>query len=243
MIKAVLSQLFERDLNKLKEEIKAYTNETDLWKTAEGISNSGGNLCLHLIGNLKHFMGKTLGNIPYERFREKEFSDKNIPVDILEKSIDETLGGVLEALHILKEDELDNLIPLLEEHAIYERAEYNRKDKRERLAAELFKADSRLKILVVEIGEKIQGYCSYTIDYSTWSAARFLHMDCLFIREEFRGLGIGSVIIKKMMIAAKENDCVNLQWQTTAFNAQAIAFYKKNHAIGIGKVRFTLPVE
>src|ERR1700722_2716805 len=112
----------------------------------------------------------------------------------------------------IKEDELDDLIPLLEEHAIYERAEYNRKDKRERLAAELFKADSRLKILVVEIGEKIQGYCSYTIDYSTWSAARFLHMDCLFIREEFRGLGIGSAIIKKMMIAAKENDCVNLQW-------------------------------
>ena len=105
----MLSQLFERDLTKLKVEIKAYTNETDLWKTAEGISNSGGNLCLHLVGNLKHFVGKTLGNIPYERIREKEFSDKNIQIAVLEKSVDETLDGVLKTLQNLKDSELNSI--------------------------------------------------------------------------------------------------------------------------------------
>jgi GNAT superfamily N-acetyltransferase len=143
----------------------------------------------------------------------------------------------------IKENELDDLIPLFEEHAIYEQAEYNRAGKRERLAAELFKADSRLNILVVEIGEKIQGYCSYTFDYSTWSAAKFLYMDCLFIREQFRGLGIGSAIIKKLLITAKDNDCENLQWQTPVFNASAITFYKKNGATAKEKVRFRLNVE
>jgi L-amino acid N-acyltransferase YncA len=140
----------------------------------------------------------------------------------------------------IEKDELDGLIPLFEEHAVYEKAEYDRAGKKERLADELFKTDSRLKILVVEIDEAIQGYCSYTIDYSTWSAAKFLYMDCLFIREQFRGLGIGSAIIKKLMITAKNNDCVNLQWQTPAFNTSAIAFYNKNNASPKDKVRFTL---
>ena len=112
MIREMLSQLFERDLTKLKAEIKAYTNESDLWKTADGISNSGGNLCLHLVGNMKHFIGKTLGNIPYERAREKEFSDKNIPIDVLEKSVDETLDGVLKTLNSLNDNELNNIYPI-----------------------------------------------------------------------------------------------------------------------------------
>ena len=112
MVQEMLSQLFERDLTKLKADIKAYTNETDLWKTAEGISNSSGNLCLHLVGNLKHFVGKTLGNIPYERVREKEFSDKNIPIAVLEKSIGETLDGVLKTLQNLNDSELNSIYPI-----------------------------------------------------------------------------------------------------------------------------------
>jgi hypothetical protein len=43
---------------------------------ADGISNSAGNLCLHLIGNLNHFIGATLGNTGYVRNREQEFSSK-----------------------------------------------------------------------------------------------------------------------------------------------------------------------
>ena len=47
-----LKILFNRDLNKLKQEIELYQNENNLWEIEKGISNSAGNLCLHLIGNL-----------------------------------------------------------------------------------------------------------------------------------------------------------------------------------------------
>ena len=57
MLRKVLAELYERDLDKLRTEIASYENEPDLWKTDEGISNSAGNLCLHLTGNLKHFFG------------------------------------------------------------------------------------------------------------------------------------------------------------------------------------------
>lgn len=112
MLQKNLSQLFERDLGNLKKEIEAYTNENDLWRIEGNILNSGGNLCLHLIGNLKHFIGKTLGNIPYERKRDREFSDKNIPRNEMLTAIDETIAAVKSALENLPDDDLEKIFPI-----------------------------------------------------------------------------------------------------------------------------------
>jgi hypothetical protein len=80
-----LLEIFERDLNKLLQEINLYKDENSLWQIKEGIGNSGGNLCLHLMGNLNHFMGAVLGGTGYVREREKEFSLKNIPKNTIGK--------------------------------------------------------------------------------------------------------------------------------------------------------------
>jgi hypothetical protein len=98
-----LIAIYQRDLDKLKEEIEAYTNEQDIWKVVDGISNSAGTLALHLIGNLNHFIGATLGNTGYVRDREAEFSLRNVPRKKLVDDIDETrqmMGEVLTNLPI-----------------------------------------------------------------------------------------------------------------------------------------------
>jgi hypothetical protein len=66
------------NVQKLQDEIQAYPTDDSLWKVKEGISNSGGNLCLHLMGSLQHFIGATIGHNGYIRDREKEFSDKGL---------------------------------------------------------------------------------------------------------------------------------------------------------------------
>ena len=68
-----LQYLFERDLNLLEKEINQYPDSESLWQVEGSIINSGGNLCLHLCGNLQHFIGAVLGNTGYVRNREKEF--------------------------------------------------------------------------------------------------------------------------------------------------------------------------
>jgi Protein of unknown function (DUF1572) len=90
MIQGALIEIFESDLNKLIAGINLYKDENNLWVVKEGISNSAGNLCLHLIGNLNHFIGAVLGNSGYVREREKEFSLKNIPRKDLVSSIGAT---------------------------------------------------------------------------------------------------------------------------------------------------------
>ncbi|MFC3159926.1 hypothetical protein SAMN05443633_11498 [Chryseobacterium arachidis] len=62
MITESIKSLFTRDLNKLKTEIESYQNEEVIWKIDKNILNSAGNLTLHLVGNISHFVGAILGN-------------------------------------------------------------------------------------------------------------------------------------------------------------------------------------
>ena len=82
--------LLLRDLDRLKREIEGYSNEADLWLVPEGISNSAGNLCLHICGNLQHFVGAMIGNSGYERNRDEEFNLKNVSVQRLIEEIEST---------------------------------------------------------------------------------------------------------------------------------------------------------
>jgi len=101
-----LIKLFRRDLEKLKVEIDAYQTEDNLWISNDMISNSAGNLALHLVGNLNHFIGATLGNSGYVRLRDLEFSLKNVPKTELKIQIDETITMVNSVLNTLTEDDL-----------------------------------------------------------------------------------------------------------------------------------------
>jgi uncharacterized damage-inducible protein DinB len=112
MILKELIPLFERDLLKLKEEIGLYGNEGSIWSIQENISNSGGNLCLHLCGNLDHFIGAVLGNTGFVRDRDSEFTRKGITAGELQSGIDSTIVTVNRTLHALNEEDLNKEFPL-----------------------------------------------------------------------------------------------------------------------------------
>jgi hypothetical protein len=100
-----LIKLFHRDLNTLKREIDAYQNEDNLWISNDEISNSAGNLALHLIGNLNHFIGATIGS-GYVRQRDLEFSLKDVPKAELIIQIDDTISIVESIINRLTESDL-----------------------------------------------------------------------------------------------------------------------------------------
>jgi uncharacterized damage-inducible protein DinB len=113
MIIPTLQTLFTRDLNKLKLEIELYKNEANIWSTDKAITNSAGNLCLHLIGNLNAFIGAEIGKTGYIRNRPAEFSLKNIPRAELIAGIEETIKAIELSLGKLKEEDLDKEYPQL----------------------------------------------------------------------------------------------------------------------------------
>jgi len=107
-----INVFFERDLDKLIEEINLFKNENDIWKTKEGITNSAGNLTMHLLGNLNHFIGKSLANTDYIRKRDEEFSVKNIPREKLISDINDLKEIVRKALSELSPEDLEKAFPL-----------------------------------------------------------------------------------------------------------------------------------
>lgn len=113
MVRATLKALFERDLKRLKSEMIAYSSEENIWKTSGAISNCGGNLCLHLIGNLKTYFGSVLNDSGYVRKRELEFSLKDVPRIEMLDLIDQTLEDVLATLDQLTNEDLEKEYPVL----------------------------------------------------------------------------------------------------------------------------------
>lgn len=107
MISAAISGIFERELNKLIEEIKLYKTDDAIWKVAKDIKNSGGSLCMHICGNLQHFIGAVLGNTGYTRNRDKEFADTHIPRAELVREVEQTIKVVTQTLEALPDEELD----------------------------------------------------------------------------------------------------------------------------------------
>ena len=108
-----LTTIFNRDLQRLREEISLYRDETNIWKIANGISNSAGNLCLHLVGNLNTYIGKEIGKTGYIRNRELEFSLKDIPRTELVVKINETKIVVMNALQNMRHEDLEKEFPVL----------------------------------------------------------------------------------------------------------------------------------
>jgi hypothetical protein len=110
-----LHHLFLRDLDRLRAAMEAYRNEASIWKVGGGITNPAGNLCSHLCGNVRHFLGHVLGGIPYTRDRDREFGARHVPltellndVDLARRAVDQTFAklktGTLNApypLHVL----------------------------------------------------------------------------------------------------------------------------------------------
>jgi hypothetical protein len=62
-----------RELDGLVREIGAFPDDAAVWNILPGVTNSAGNLSLHVAGNLQHFVGAMLGKTGYVRDRDAEF--------------------------------------------------------------------------------------------------------------------------------------------------------------------------
>lgn len=113
MIIETLSTSFKDDLLKLRTEIESYRNEKKIWVIEKSIANSGGNLCLHLVGNLNTYIGVGLAKSGYIRHRDLEFSLKDIPRAELIQKVDDTMLIVEKGIGQLNTENLTGDFPMV----------------------------------------------------------------------------------------------------------------------------------
>lgn len=113
MLNNILANFFERDLRKLADEIKMFKNEENLWKTHGSITNSSGNLALHIIGGLNFHVGYRLAQTGYVRNRDQEFSKKNVPKQDIVADLETLIVMVKSTLNNLSDDDMKKDFPAM----------------------------------------------------------------------------------------------------------------------------------
>ena len=140
------------------------------------------------------------------------------------------------------ENRIEDILNLCAAHAEFERAPYHKEQKAIRLASDLWGQDQKLHCKVAVVEEMYVGYITWMKQYSTWDVKEYLYMDCLFLFDEYRGLGIGEELVNTMKEFGRKEDIDLIQWQTPDFNVRAIKFYRRLGASSKSKERFFLTI-
>jgi len=106
-----LASLFSRDLNRLRKQIDSFPNDEALWQTLPGVINPAGNLALHIEGNLREYVGRQLGQVPYSRTRDLEFSLKGLSRDEVGSRLEELSQTIPSIIERLSQDQMEMEYP------------------------------------------------------------------------------------------------------------------------------------
>ncbi|MET9708459.1 GNAT family N-acetyltransferase [Streptomyces griseus] len=110
--------------------------------------------------------------------------------------------------------DLPEIARLCAAHVAFERAEPTPVDLATRLKPVLFSARPRAWCLVVDHGGELIGYATCSLEFSTWQATDYVHLDCLFVTEPYRGEDWGHALLNAAKNAATPRGAAHMQWQT-----------------------------
>jgi len=88
-----------------------------------------------------------------------------------------------------------------------------------------FGANPRFRALIAEWDGQTAGYALFFPFYSTWTG-RGMFLEDLFVRESFRGRGIGKALLAAVARIAVAERCYGVHWEVLDWNEKAIELYK-----------------
>jgi uncharacterized protein DUF1572 len=100
-----------RELEGFKRELARFPDDESVWSIAPGVTNSAGNLALHIAGNLQHFIGTVLGGSGYVRNRDLEFGQRSGPRENVYAELDAAIAVVRRVLPSLPNERLEQEFP------------------------------------------------------------------------------------------------------------------------------------
>jgi hypothetical protein len=109
---ADLRRMLLRELDSFKQEINLFPGDDLLWVAPGGVTNSAGNLALHVAGNLRHFVGAVLGNTGYVRNRDAEFTTRGLDRAAVLRELDAAVADVVSTLGTFDPARMNQPYPL-----------------------------------------------------------------------------------------------------------------------------------
>ena len=130
-------------------------------------------------------------------------------------------------------DDVPLIRALIAELAEYERLADAAVATDDDLRAQLFGAQPAAEVLIGEVDGEPTGFALFFHNFSTFLGKRGLYLEDLFVRPDFRGLGLGKHLMAALARIAVRRDCGRFEWSVLDWNAPSIAFYRKLGATGM----------
>jgi len=111
-----------------------------------------------------------------------------------------------------------------------ELAEYEREPSavvvtEEALAKDGFGSQPKFRSLIAEWDGQAVGYALFFDFYSSWKGSG-IFLEDLFVRESFRGRGIGKSLLSHVARVARDGGYWGIRWEVLDWNQPAMEFYK-----------------
>ncbi len=85
----------------------------------------------------------------------------------------------------------------------------------------------KFRVLLAEWDGQPAGYALFFDYYSSFEGRAGLFLEDIYIRDQYRGKGIGKALLARVASEAKEQNCFGVRWQVLGWNTPAIEFYKE----------------
>jgi GNAT superfamily N-acetyltransferase len=127
----------------------------------------------------------------------------------------------------------DEIIALIYELALYEKAPEEAKATREQIIDSFFCENPKVFCEIVEVDGEIAGLAIWFLNYSTWQGKHGIYLEDLFIRPQFRGKGFGKALLKHLAAICEARGYGRFQWWVLDWNEPSIEFYKALGAVAM----------
>jgi GNAT superfamily N-acetyltransferase len=95
----------------------------------------------------------------------------------------------------------------------------------ETLVRDGFGSQPKFRSLIAEWDGEAIGYALFFAFYSSWKGSG-IFLEDLFVREAFRGRGIGRALLSEVARIARQEGSFGIRWEVLGWNESAIRFYK-----------------
>lgn len=90
----------------------------------------------------------------------------------------------------------------------------------------LFGDKPEAEVLIAEYDQTPVGFALFFQNYSTFLARKGIYLEDLFVKPDYRSLGVGQKLLSALAEIAVQRNCGRLEWSVLNWNERAIQFYK-----------------
>lgn len=121
---------------------------------------------------------------------------------------------------------IPKIIELIKEFAEFEKLCQFCKVSENDLHEAIFGENKFVNCLVAESDDELVGYALFYPVFKSFRGERSMFLEDLYVSPKMRGKGLGLKMLREVARAAKEQNCVRMDWQALKWNIPAIEFYQ-----------------